>query len=61
MFFFCFFFNVFKFVFFQLDKSVITAIATGDSSARNKSLIKIWCKTETNMVRNQQELHHMHK
>ncbi|XP_062419421.1 solute carrier family 34 member 2b [Pungitius pungitius] len=32
----------------QLDKSVITGIATGDPSARNKSLIKVWCKTETN-------------
>ncbi|XP_067453768.1 solute carrier family 34 member 2b [Thunnus thynnus] len=32
----------------QLDKSVITDIATGNLEARNKSLIKIWCKTETN-------------
>nr|XP_040025182.1 sodium-dependent phosphate transport protein 2B-like [Gasterosteus aculeatus aculeatus] len=32
----------------QLDKSVITGIATGDAAARNKSLIKVWCKTETN-------------
>ncbi|KAM8875481.1 sodium-dependent phosphate transport protein 2B-like [Spinachia spinachia] len=32
----------------QLDKSVITDIATGDPAARNKSLIKVWCKTETN-------------
>ncbi|XP_068449112.1 solute carrier family 34 member 2b [Clinocottus analis] len=32
----------------QLDKSVITAIATGDPVARNQSLIKIWCKKETN-------------
>ncbi|KAM4549491.1 sodium-dependent phosphate transport protein 2B-like [Odontesthes bonariensis] len=32
----------------QLDKSVITGIATGDPAARNKSLIKKWCKTETN-------------
>ncbi|KAK9518894.1 hypothetical protein VZT92_021661 [Zoarces viviparus] len=32
----------------QLDKSVITAIATGDASARNKSLIKVWCKKEVN-------------
>uniref|UniRef100_UPI0037E81725 sodium-dependent phosphate transport protein 2B-like n=1 Tax=Semicossyphus pulcher TaxID=241346 RepID=UPI0037E81725 len=32
----------------QLDKSVITGIATGDAAARNKSLIKRWCKTETN-------------
>ncbi|XP_023284511.1 sodium-dependent phosphate transport protein 2B-like [Seriola lalandi dorsalis] len=32
----------------QLDKSVITGIATGDPEARNKSLIKVWCKKETN-------------
>nr|XP_057929058.1 solute carrier family 34 member 2b [Doryrhamphus excisus] len=32
----------------QLDKSVITGIATGDPEARNKSLIKIWCKKKTN-------------
>ncbi|XP_062909749.1 sodium-dependent phosphate transport protein 2A-like [Mobula hypostoma] len=31
----------------QLDKSVITAIATGDESFRNKSLVKIWCLTRT--------------
>ncbi|XP_066489021.1 sodium-dependent phosphate transport protein 2B [Tiliqua scincoides] len=29
----------------QLDKSVINGIATGDESAKNKSLVKIWCKT----------------
>ncbi|XP_043918096.1 sodium-dependent phosphate transport protein 2B [Protopterus annectens] len=34
----------------QLDKSVISGIATGDAAARNKSLIKIWCKTETNVT-----------
>ncbi|KAM4574169.1 solute carrier family 34 member 2b [Fundulus diaphanus] len=34
----------------QLDKSVITDIATGDPEARNKSLVKRWCKTETNMT-----------
>ncbi|KAG9330313.1 hypothetical protein JZ751_025763, partial [Albula glossodonta] len=34
----------------QLDKNVINEIATGDPEARNKSLIKIWCKTETNTV-----------
>ncbi|XP_047663475.1 solute carrier family 34 member 2b isoform X2 [Tachysurus fulvidraco] len=28
----------------ELDSSVISGIATGDLSARNKSLIKIWCK-----------------
>ncbi|XP_057168346.1 sodium-dependent phosphate transport protein 2A isoform X3 [Ursus arctos] len=27
----------------QLDKSVITSIATGDESLRNHSLIRIWC------------------
>ncbi|XP_032382637.1 sodium-dependent phosphate transport protein 2B [Etheostoma spectabile] len=32
----------------QLDKSVIADIATGDPAARNKSLIKVWCKKETN-------------
>ncbi|XP_034566306.1 solute carrier family 34 member 2b [Notolabrus celidotus] len=32
----------------QLDKSVITGIATGDPAARNRSLVKRWCKTETN-------------
>ncbi|KAL1022558.1 hypothetical protein UPYG_G00029250 [Umbra pygmaea] len=30
----------------ELDKSVISGIATGDPAARNKSLIKFWCKTE---------------
>lgn len=34
----------------QLDKSVITGIATGDPAARNKSLIKRWCKTFSNMT-----------
>lgn len=33
----------------QLDKSVITDIATGDPAAKNKSLIKRWCKTYTNI------------
>ncbi|CAJ1052115.1 solute carrier family 34 member 2a [Xyrichtys novacula] len=33
----------------ELDKSVISGIATGDPAARNKSLIKIWCKTFTNI------------
>uniref|UniRef100_A0A7N8WHM2 Sodium-dependent phosphate transport protein 2B n=1 Tax=Mastacembelus armatus TaxID=205130 RepID=A0A7N8WHM2_9TELE len=45
----------------QLDKSVITGIATGDPAAKNKSLIKVWCKKKTNTVRNQQELHHIQK
>lgn len=49
------------FLFSQLDKSVITGIASGDPDVKNKSLIKIWCKKETNTVRNQQELHHVHK
>ncbi|XP_060786878.1 sodium-dependent phosphate transport protein 2B-like [Neoarius graeffei] len=30
----------------KLDSSVISAIVTGDPTARNKSLIKIWCKKE---------------
>lgn len=34
----------------QLDKSVLSEIATGDPAARNKSLIKKWCKTYTNTV-----------
>ncbi|XP_017278870.1 solute carrier family 34 member 2b [Kryptolebias marmoratus] len=34
----------------QLDKSVITGIATGDPDARNRSLIKKWCKTKTNIT-----------
>lgn len=29
--------------FIQLDKSVITGIAMGDESMRNRSLIKVWC------------------
>ncbi|MBN3274054.1 NPT2B protein, partial [Polyodon spathula] len=36
----------------QLDKSVINGIAIGDPAARNKSLIKIWCKTETIVTEN---------
>uniref|UniRef100_A0A3P9HEE4 Solute carrier family 34 member 2a n=1 Tax=Oryzias latipes TaxID=8090 RepID=A0A3P9HEE4_ORYLA len=32
----------------QLDKSVISGVATGDPEARNKSLIKKWCLTYTN-------------
>ncbi|XP_030641990.1 solute carrier family 34 member 2b [Chanos chanos] len=34
----------------QLDKSVISDIATGDAAARNKSLIKRWCKTEKELI-----------
>ncbi|KAI2650016.1 Sodium-dependent phosphate transport protein 2B [Labeo rohita] len=36
----------------ELDTSVIRDIATGDPAARNKSLVKIWCKTQdiTNLV-----------
>ncbi|KAM9818684.1 sodium-dependent phosphate transport protein 2B-like [Syngnathus typhle] len=33
----------------KLDKSVLSQIATGDPEARNKSLIKRWCETYTNM------------
>ncbi|KAI2668682.1 Sodium-dependent phosphate transport protein 2B [Labeo rohita] len=32
----------------QLDKSVISGIATGDPEAKNKSLILVWCKTASN-------------
>uniref|UniRef100_A0A9J8AMM7 Sodium-dependent phosphate transport protein 2B n=1 Tax=Cyprinus carpio carpio TaxID=630221 RepID=A0A9J8AMM7_CYPCA len=35
----------------ELDTSVIRDIATGDPAARNKSLVKIWCKTEKITVR----------
>lgn len=45
----------------QLDKNVIALIATGDDSARNMSLIKKWCDTKENVVRNQQEVHHVHE
>jgi len=41
---------LFVFLFLKLDKSVINAIATNDESAKNKSLVKIWCVTETNVV-----------
>lgn len=36
----------------QLDSSVISGIAVGDPDARNKSLIKMWCKQQkiTNLV-----------
>ncbi|XP_045386537.1 sodium-dependent phosphate transport protein 2A isoform X3 [Lemur catta] len=34
----------------QLDKSVITSIATGDESLRNHSLIRIWCHPDTTEV-----------
>uniref|UniRef100_A0A3B5AC33 Sodium-dependent phosphate transport protein 2B n=1 Tax=Stegastes partitus TaxID=144197 RepID=A0A3B5AC33_9TELE len=34
----------------ELDKSVITGIATNDPEARNKSMIKRWCKTEINVA-----------
>nr|XP_049577800.1 sodium-dependent phosphate transport protein 2B-like isoform X2 [Syngnathus scovelli] len=33
----------------KLDKSVLSQIATGDPEARNKSLIKRWCETYTNV------------
>ncbi|XP_061685411.1 sodium-dependent phosphate transport protein 2B-like [Syngnathoides biaculeatus] len=33
----------------KLDKSVLSEIATGDPAARNKSLIKRWCETYTNV------------
>ncbi|EPQ14823.1 Sodium-dependent phosphate transport protein 2B [Myotis brandtii] len=34
----------------QLDKKVINQIAMNDPAAQNKSLIKIWCKTLTNVT-----------
>ncbi|XP_077157606.1 sodium-dependent phosphate transport protein 2B [Paroedura picta] len=34
----------------QLDKSVISAIAIGDKSASNKSLVKTWCQTKTSLI-----------
>ncbi|XP_021066601.1 sodium-dependent phosphate transport protein 2B [Mus pahari] len=34
----------------QLDKKVIQQIAMGDSAAQNKSLIKIWCKSISNVT-----------
>ncbi|XP_003226172.2 sodium-dependent phosphate transport protein 2B [Anolis carolinensis] len=34
----------------QLDKSVISGIATGDEAAKNKSLVKNWCKTENSLT-----------
>ncbi|XP_039630853.1 sodium-dependent phosphate transport protein 2A [Polypterus senegalus] len=33
----------------QLDQSVITGIATGDESLRNKSLVRVWCKSRAYM------------
>lgn len=35
----------------QLDKSVITGIATGDESLRNRSLIRMWCGPAPPQVR----------
>lgn len=32
----------------ELDKNVITLIATGDAEARNMSLVKRWCETKEN-------------
>uniref|UniRef100_A0A8C9WHP4 Sodium-dependent phosphate transport protein 2A n=1 Tax=Scleropages formosus TaxID=113540 RepID=A0A8C9WHP4_SCLFO len=34
----------------QLDKSVITGLATGDESMRNRSLVKVWCKMDHTSV-----------
>ncbi|XP_032417878.1 solute carrier family 34 member 2a [Xiphophorus hellerii] len=34
----------------QLDESVLEGIATGDSDARNKSMIRIWCQTANETV-----------
>lgn len=38
-------------VLLQLDKSVITGIATGDESLRNRSLIRVWCDPAPPQVR----------
>lgn len=35
----------------QLDKSVITGIATGNESLHNKSLIRMWCEAPAPQVR----------
>ncbi|KAM3867110.1 sodium-dependent phosphate transport protein 2A-like [Diretmus argenteus] len=44
----------------QLDKHVITGIAMGDESMRNRSLVKEWCQTDlvTVMARLHHCLHH---
>ncbi|XP_077182318.1 sodium-dependent phosphate transport protein 2A isoform X2 [Paroedura picta] len=34
----------------QLDKSVISGIAVGDESLRNKSLIRVWCETPSSQI-----------
>ncbi|XP_060103276.1 sodium-dependent phosphate transport protein 2B [Heteronotia binoei] len=34
----------------QLDKAVISAIATGDESASNRSLVKTWCDPQTSPI-----------
>ncbi|KYO45837.1 sodium-dependent phosphate transport protein 2B [Alligator mississippiensis] len=34
----------------ELDKSVINAIAMNDDSAKNRSLVKVWCLTNTNVT-----------
>ncbi|XP_066469044.1 sodium-dependent phosphate transport protein 2A [Tiliqua scincoides] len=34
----------------QLDKSVITGIATGDESLHNKSLIRVWCEASVPQI-----------
>ncbi|XP_043727401.1 sodium-dependent phosphate transport protein 2B isoform X1 [Cervus elaphus] len=34
----------------QLDKDILNQIAVNDESVQNKSLIKIWCKTFTNVT-----------
>uniref|UniRef100_A0A8C4ZYI3 Uncharacterized protein n=1 Tax=Gadus morhua TaxID=8049 RepID=A0A8C4ZYI3_GADMO len=43
----------------QLDQSVISGIATGDPEARNRSLIKTWCKTFTNTTYNIEKCKHL--
>lgn len=54
-------FKVCTFLLSQLDKSVISDIATGDAAAKNKSLILRWCETRQYQVGNHQMLHHMRR
>ena len=37
-------------VFTQIDKKVITKIATGDKKAEEKPLLKIWCKDKNDII-----------
>ncbi|XP_063058692.1 sodium-dependent phosphate transport protein 2A isoform X2 [Engraulis encrasicolus] len=37
-------------VIIQLDKSVITGLAMGDEQMRNRSLVKVWCQSNTHTI-----------